>query len=612
MKAVFLDRDGVINHNRADYVKSVDEFVMIPRAAEAIRKLNEAGIPVIVVTNQSCVGRGIITEDELKKIHDHMEVLLAKQGAHVDAIYYCPDTPFQESECRKPKEGMLLKAAEEHGIDLNGSWMLGDSESDIEAGRRAGCHTYMIHRGEPLLQVIENVVLPQMVEERDSMENEKGSRKLRLFGSSGIRGVVNREFTPELAIKIGSAVGTKYRRVVIGHDTRVSRVMVTKALIAGLLSAGADVTDIGMVSTPTLAHTASDYDAGIMVTASHNPAPYNGVKLWNPDGMAFDTEQMLEIEDLIFSEKFNRAKWNEIGELKRDENAVDRHIKHIVSRTGKLQREMHIVVDTGCGAASLTTPYLLREMGARVTTLNAQPDGRFPGRDPEPLEKNIQSLINTVKELGADLGIAHDGDGDRMVAVDEKGRYAGGDALLTLFAMESAKKGAVTTVSASMVLEDSLNVPVKRVRVGDVYVAEEMRRLGYDFGGEPTGVWIFAEESYCPDGVFAAAKLAKMVEKKPLSEMLDSIPSYPIRRKNFHFEPEKREGIVAHLKREVAAIKDAVVNSVDGYRIEFEDGWMQMRLSGTEPVIRIASEARSRERADELFAVVEDIVRRGL
>ena len=611
MKAVFLDRDGVINRNRKDYVKSREEFVLIPGAVEAIRRLNDAGIPVVVVTNQSCVGRGIITLEQLNDIHDYMKELLAENGAQVDAIYYCPDTPFQNSECRKPKEGMLLKAAKDLGIDLSGSWMLGDSESDIEAGRRAGCHTYMIHEGEPLQDVIERVILPDLNPKRDSMTNGT-EKKLKLFGSSGIRGVVNKEFTPELAIKIGSAVGTGYKRVVIGHDTRVSRIMVTKALIAGLLSAGADVTDIGMVSTPTLAHTASDYDAGIMVTASHNPAPYNGIKLWNPDGMAFDTDQMLDIESLIFDENFHRAEWNEIGDLKTDDNAVSRHIKHIISRTGRLEKEMHIVVDTGCGAASLTTPYLLREMGARVTTLNSQPDGRFPGRDPEPLEKNIQSLINTVKELGADLGIAHDGDGDRMVAVDDKGRYAGGDALLTLFAMESAKKGAVTTVSASMVLEDSLDVPVKRVRVGDVYVAEEMRRLGYDFGGEPTGVWIFADESYCPDGVFAAAKLARMVEKRSLSEMLDSIPSYPIRRKNFRFEPEKRESIVAHLKREVAGIKNALVNSVDGYRIEFKDGWMQVRLSGTEPVIRIASEARTEEKADELFAVVEDIVRRGL
>ncbi len=611
MRAVFLDRDGVINHNRADYVKSREEFVLIPGAAEAIKLLNDAGIPVIVVTNQSCVGRGIITEEQLLDIHEYMKELLAEKGAHVDAVYYCPDTPAQQSECRKPKEGMLLRAAKEMGLELNGSWMLGDSESDMEAGRRAGCKTHLIHEGETLLQVVKEIVLPDL--KRDNM-TEKGSenRKLRLFGSSGIRGVVNKDFTTELAIKIGSAVGTRYGRVVIGHDTRVSRIMVTKALIAGLLSAGADVTDIGMVATPTLAHTAADYDAGIMVTASHNPAPYNGVKLWNPDGMAFDTEQMLEIEDLIFGEKFRKAPWNEIGSLRTDRNAVDRHIKHIISRVGRLERGMHIVVDTGCGAASLTTPYLLREMGAKVTTLNSQPDGRFPGRDPEPLEKNIQSLINTVRELGADLGIAHDGDGDRMVAVDDRGRYAGGDALLTLFAMESAKKGAVTTVSASMVLEDSLSVPVKRVRVGDVYVAEEMRRLGYDFGGEPTGVWIFADESYCPDGVFAAAKLARMAEKKPLSEMLDSIPSYPIRRKNFHFEPEKREGIVAHLKREVEGIKDALINSVDGYRIEFDDGWMQVRLSGTEPVIRIASEARTEERADELFAVVEDIVRRGL
>ncbi len=611
MKAVFLDRDGVINRNRKDYVKSREEFVLIPGAADAIGRLNLAGIPVVVVTNQSCVGRGIITRERLDDIHDYMKELLAEKGARVDAIYYCPDTPFQESECRKPKEGMLLKAAKDLGLKLKGSWMLGDSQTDIEAGKRAGCKTYMIHEGEPLLDVIERVVLPDLNPRRDRM-TDGTEKKLKLFGSSGIRGVVNKEFTAELAIKIGSAVGTGYKRVVIGHDTRVSGIMVTKALIAGLLSAGADVTDIGMVSTPTLAHTASDYDAGIMVTASHNPAPYNGIKLWNPDGMAFDTKQMLEIEGLIFNENFHRAAWNEIGTLRTDRNAVSRHIEHIISRVGRLERNMHIVVDSGCGAASLTTPYLLREMGARVTTLNSQPDGRFPGRDPEPLEKNIQSLINTVSELGADLGIAHDGDGDRMVAVDDKGRYAGGDALLTLFAMESAKKGAVTTVSASMVLEDSLNVPVKRVRVGDVYVAEEMRRLGYDFGGEPTGVWIFADESYCPDGVFAAAKLARMAEKRPLSEMLDSIPSYPIRRKNFHFEPEKRESIVAHLKEEVSKIKNALVNSVDGYRIEFKDGWMQMRLSGTEPVIRIASEARTEERADELFAAVEDIVRRGL
>jgi len=420
-----------------------------------------------------------------------------------------------------------------------------------------------------------------------------------LFGSSGIRGIANRDVTPELALAAGKAVGSLHGDVVVGRDPRLSGEMLADAFIAGVLSTGADATDAGMVSTPTLARGASEYKAGIVVTASHNPAPYNGLKFWNPDGMAFDESQQAEVEAAIEGGAFPTADWRGVGQRHHRTDLVRRHADAVLRECGSAG--IKVVVDCGCGATTTISPFVLRRMGCSVIALNAQPDGHFPGRDPEPSEENLSVLKHVVVASNADLGIAHDGDGDRMVAVDEAGQYVGGDRLLPLFARAEAKRAIVVPFDASMVIDDLLpGVAVHRTRVGDVYVASELKRRGADFGGEPSGTWIFPRSTMCPDGVLAAARLAAMVSERRLSERLAEIPAYPLVRGSIPFDAARREAIAAALRSRVASLGGRV-EAFDGWRVSFDDGWLAIRLSGTEPKIRVAAEARTDRRAKEIY-----------
>ena len=274
------------------------------------------------------------------------------------------------------------------------------------------------------------------------------------FGSSGIRGLGNVEVTPELALRVGSVIGELYGDSVIGRDPRTTGPMLVQAFAAGVLSTGSAAVDAGLVSTPTLARGARDFACGAMITASHNPAPYNGIKLWNPDGMAFDEAQQREVEEALDRSRFMAPTWDRIGAVFSRSDLVQQHIDTIIKDVGTAKAR--VVVDCGCGATSTITPFLLRQLGCDVLAINAQADGHFPGREPEPTEENLAALRATVPAVHADLGIAHDGDGDRMVAVDRTGTFVGGDLLLALFARKEVRSGLVVPVDASMVLEDLL------------------------------------------------------------------------------------------------------------------------------------------------------------
>lgn len=426
---------------------------------------------------------------------------------------------------------------------------------------------------------------------------------MALFGSSGIRGMANTEITPELALDIGFAVGTIHGSVVIGRDPRTSGEMIEHALVSGLLSTGCDVTLVGMVPTPTLAFAARNYDCGLMVTASHNPPEYAGIKFWNSDGKAFGTHQQDELESIITNKSWKKASWDEIGKLSTSTVAIDEHSASILGNVGRAS--IKVVVDCGCGAASVITPYVLREMGCEVIELNSQSDGHFPGRNPEPVEENLSLLKNTVKSAGADLGIAHDGDADRMMAVDNKGNFVSGDKLLAFFALREAKKAIVVPVDTSRAIDDILKgVKIVRTKVGDVYVAEELNKIKGDFGGETSGTWIFPEISLCPDGILAAARLVEIIGKEgDFNKLLASIPFYPIKRGAFACHDKEKS---------MAKISDGLrklgeINTIDGVRVDLPDGWILVRPSGTEPKIRITVE--SKDRCDELYEKASGIVR---
>ena len=415
---------------------------------------------------------------------------------------------------------------------------------------------------------------------------------MALFGTSGIRRVIDSSLLG-LALKVGLVMGQTYGRVVVGCDARTSGDAMKHAFISGLLAAGSEAYDAGVIPTPTLALAARGFQAGAMITASHNPPEYNGIKLINPDGSAFDGEQQRLIEDAVSANSLPVAPWENIKNGAAYEGAVARHIERIREHfPGKFK--VKVVLDCACGAASSITPALLSAMGCEVVAMNCYPSGFFP-HDVEPTAENLGDLIRVTAEVGADLGIAHDGDADRMMAVDDKGRFIPGDKLLVLFARQMTAKQVVTTVDASMVVEE-MGFGVIRTRVGDTHVSQELKKGG-DFGGEPSGGWIFPAISLCPDGIYAAARVVALASQHRLSLLVDDIPAYSLLRGSI-----RANGVAAsRLGEALMALEPLSVSNIDGTRLSFADGWLLVRASGTEPKIRLTAEAKDEMRARQLY-----------
>jgi phosphoglucosamine mutase len=415
---------------------------------------------------------------------------------------------------------------------------------------------------------------------------------MRFFGTSGIRAVYNNNLLV-LAFKVGMVVGRGYKNVVIATDTRTSGDAMKSAVVAGLLAVGAQCQDAGIAPTPTLAFITREFDAGVMITASHNPPEYNGIKLLNPDGSSFTSSQQAQMEEEILSENYSAAPWDEIKKSGLYHNAVENHIDRIAADFPS-GLGLKVVVDAGCGAASEVTPQLLTRLGCEVITLNCHHSGFFP-RPAEPTEANLQDLCQAVKESGAALGIAHDGDADRMMAVDDRGRFVPGDILLPIFAHAVSAADVVTTLDASMAI-DEMGYNVRRTPIGDTWVSEELRNGG-DFGGETSGSWVFPAISLCPDGIYAAAQATAIAGKQKISELVDEIPKYPLLRGSIPGECSSISDLEVALK----GMKPKEVSNIDGVKLSFDDGWLLVRPSGTEPKVRLTAEAKSSERAQQLY-----------
>ena len=397
----------------------------------------------------------------------------------------------------------------------------------------------------------------------------------------------------EMALQVGVAVANHYSSVVIGSDTRTSSEAMKHAVSAGLLFGGGKYADAGVVPTPTVGFAAREFDAGVMITASHNPPEYNGIKLLNPNGSAFDGRQRQQMEKLLQDYSYHVAPWDKIGNSNIYADAIERHINRIL-QDFPTRLKLKVVVDCGCGATSLVTPYLLQKMGCEVIAVNCYPSGFFP-HDAEPVASNLSDLMKTTRELGADVGIAHDGDGDRLMAVDDRGRFVSGDQLLAILAQQTGAKTVVTTIDASMIIEE-MGFKVKRTPVGDIYVSEELQKGG-DFGGEPSGAWVFPCISLCPDGIYAAARIAAIASQQKLSLLADAIPEYPLRRGS----TSSHGVVISKLEKQLMALDPLSMSNTDGMRLAFKDGWLLVRPSGTEPKIRLTAEAKSEARLRQLY-----------
>jgi phosphomannomutase/phosphoglucomutase len=440
---------------------------------------------------------------------------------------------------------------------------------------------------------------------------------MHVFGSSGVRGVAGEELTPQDVMQVAQAAGSVWAddtdRVAVARDTRTTGQTYENAASSGLTGLGFDVDRLGIVPTPGLqAYCEREGVPGLMVTASHNPAAYNGIKLIGDDGVELTRDVLDRVEAALAGEPQNVA-WDRVGADRRVESAR-RHYREgvlaAVDRERIADADLTVVVDPGHGAGALVSPDLFRELGCRVHTVNAQADGHFPGRDPEPVPANLEELRAYVAATDADLGIAHDGDGDRAMFVDGNGEHIDGSAMFAALAAAELEEGdgVVSAVNASQRLVDvveAAGATLSLTPIGSTYIVSRIRALqdsgtNVAIAGEGNGGILFPEYRIARDGAYTAARVCELVAETPARELVAPYDDYYNVRRNLSVEDEAtREAMLAGIASH-AEDAAADLDTTDGYRLDYGDGWVLARPSGTEPVVRVYAEARSYDRAEEL------------
>ena len=425
-----------------------------------------------------------------------------------------------------------------------------------------------------------------------------------LFGLNGFRGVVNDTLTSEVALKLGRAIGIYYNGpVAVASDTRNTADMVKNAVVAGLLAEGCNVFDLGVIPIPALQFYVKNHEdvlGGVMITASHNTAEYNGVKCITSDGEEISDAGKKKIEENYEDSDLSLSK--RIGSVTPIMRAGQEYINGIMEHVhyGDIKRaKLRVVVDCANGSASYTTPMLLQRLGVYTVTLNANPQGEFPGRPSEPTEENLSDVIALIKAAGADLGVAHDMDGDRAAFITSEGRFIPGDVALALMAkyMLKEKKGKVVTpVSTSSLVEDIVKEnggEIVYTAVGSPIVSRRMREENAVFGGEESGGMIFPKFQYCRDPALALAKMLEcIIADGPLHEQIAKLPVYHMEKRDIVCQEENKEALLNHF---IENCSDGDISTIDGLKVYFDDGWVIVRPSGTEDKFRIFSESTDEE-----------------
>ena len=445
---------------------------------------------------------------------------------------------------------------------------------------------------------------------------------MRLFGSSGIRGTANEEVTPEFSLRVAMAVGTVVggERVALGRDTRASGPMLADAAASGLVSVGCDVERLGALPTPAVqCYAEQEGVPAVVITASHNPPTDNGIKLVGPDGVEFPIERLERVEDVLAAEEFERVPWNETGDSRRIEGARRRYVEEVVDAVARERiaaADLTVALDPGHGAGALTSPDIFRALGCRVVTVNAQPDGTFPGRDPEPVPENLGDLRRLVRTTDADIGIAHDGDADRAVFVDEHGETITGDASLAALAAGALGPGdrtvSAVTVSQRLVdVAEHAEADLELTPVGSTRIISRIRDLQHEgisvpVAGEGNGGVLFPGYRLARDGAYTAARFLELVAERPASAVVDDVGGYYNRRTAVEYDGDTERETLLDAAATYANDSAGDLDVTDGYRLSFGDAWVLVRESGTEPKVRIYAEASDDGRAEQLATDVRE------
>jgi phosphomannomutase len=435
---------------------------------------------------------------------------------------------------------------------------------------------------------------------------------------SGVRGRVGEALTPEVVARFAAGFGAwalaagRSKAVVVGRDSRVSGPMFHRVVLAALQSVGASVIDLGMTTTPTTQLAVEHHHAagGLMISASHNPIEWNALKMIGPSGLFLDAIEGTAMRTLMES-GVPRAAWNELGTIEGDERAIERHIEAVLTLpfidVQRIRaRKFRVALDSCRGAGAVIVPNLLERLGCQTTSINLEPDGRFP-RPPEPIPENLHELERLVLEAKADIGLAVDPDVDRLALVSEEGRAIGEDYTLALAAklvLRHRKGPVVINLSTSRVVDDvaeAAGAPVVRAPVGEVNVATRMRSERAAIGGEGNGGVILPELHLGRDAPLGIAIVLQLLaeEGRPLSSIVNDHPRYVIVKDKLD-RPDASLTTVYEALR--AAFPGAVADAQDGLRLAWPDRWVHVRPSGTEPIVRVIAEAPTAAEARDLVA----------
>ena len=445
----------------------------------------------------------------------------------------------------------------------------------------------------------------------------------RLFGTNGVRFVPGISHDLDFVINLGEALGTYFEsgEVLLGQDGRLSSPALANAAVSGLLSSGRDVAEAGLVPTPALQYGVRTMGlrGGVMVTASHNPPRYNGLKVSGSDGVEIPHLDEQRIEKIYFDKSQTKADWKSVGEARQEPSVVRAYLKGIISKVDVkaiADRKFTVVMDLGNGAQSVAAPYLVESLGCKLITLNSVVDGNFPGRGPEPTPDTLKDLSAAVRSVGADLGVAYDGDGDRSLFCDENGRVLWGDqsgCLVADFVLTKHRGGTVvTSVASSQAIESVAKkhgANVIRTKVGSVEISRAMLERDAVFGFEENGGCLYQPHIPVRDGGMTTALMLECLAGRGMS--FSKILSFVVPR---YYQAKTKVEVnrksVDSVMRAVERQAKGEVERVEGLKIwTGEHSWVLVRASGTEPIVRIFGESETQEAADQLVKKFEKIVK---
>lgn len=445
-----------------------------------------------------------------------------------------------------------------------------------------------------------------------------------IFGTSGIRGIVNQDLTPDFCKGVGMALGTILppgSAVCLATDSRLSRELIKQAVIQGLSQCEINIADMGIAPTPVLALVTREmgFDAGVMITASHNPPNFNGIKLFNSNAIGFDRDQEIQLEEMFYSGKFRTGKPGHVDSVPAMKWRYFDFIQQQVNNLN-FNRSLKLIIDAGNGAAAGLAGEIFKKLGFTVISINDTPDGRFPVRSPEPKEDTLQGTIAFLRQKNADLAICFDGDADRVVFCDQQG-FLGFNEMIGFISRnlvkQTGKNAVATTVETGLLLDlavKDLDGKVIRGKVGDVYAAHLARKYDAAIGVEAVGVYIIPSAGYYPDSILASLMLLSSISNiGEIRDYLSTLPRLYFSKDKIPCPHEFKDIVMEKIKQKAHILNSVSINELDGLRFEYGDAWMLIRASGTEPAIRVIAESRTCPTTERLLqsgiSLVRDIIK---